>query len=481
MNFKQFLQEKAMNPSTFAKTLERLSSDAKLGFELEMWIGEDSYLYELDHTDRNSVKISDLESLSDWNELFNFYRSDYKLIENKFDGWVDEGDNDGEWNTFFEDQYGDPENFVRAFQLVPTYGWHEEGETVFTDHSSSDTEEKFKSIAEYTAEKFSDYMGIDIDVGGSSISRWRIVEDTSIDGDDAGVGIEIVSPPLAIEDGLDDLRNSFKFMEKNGVETNSSTGLHLNISIPDIRSKLDPLKLILFLGEGHVLQSYDRKVNAYAKEHGADIIAAITKTGKIPNSAKELKQIASEALGDAKYKTVNLGKLEHGYLEFRMAGNTDYHKKFGKVATDIGRFLTVLELACDPEAEQREYAKKLVKLFDLGKTQQRGDLSVDQGLESLVRAHAGGAVWDRFEAAAKNDPDEAKTAASPVYSVMYWVGEILSKNDIQISAKTVAEFKTMLNKILKHSPDALQKAKAIADSEEETKYLKAFMKTFNIK
>lgn len=478
MNFKQFLQEKAMNPSTFAKTLERLSSDAKLGFELEMWIDKSSDLYKLNSSNARKKSISDLKTLEDWNELFNFYRSDYKHIEKTFEEWSEDDANDGEWPTFVEDWYGGAEDFLDVVGLVPTYGWYKEGEIVFAENNYQGASEKFETIAAYTAEEFSDYMGIDISVGGTSYTKWRIVEDTSIEGDDEeGAGLEIVSPPLPIEDGLDDLRNSFRFMSAHNVTTNNTTGLHLNISIPDIEDKLDPLKLILFLGEGHVLQTYDRKLNAYAREHGPDIIAAVTQTGKIPNSAKDLKRIASKALSDAKYKTVNLGKLEDGYLEFRMAGNADYHKKFTKVATDIGRFLTVLELACDPEAEQREYAKKLVKLFNIGKDQERDD-NTTSNLQDFFEKHLGFMSAGLLKAAAKASEGNH---AEILHAALVKLGKRITEKGIEIPVKTIAEFKVYLRQLEKQVPSILKDVKNLSENSTDTEYVNAFLKAFNIK
>lgn len=283
--FKQFLDEAKMNSGTFASAIERLSSSAKLGFELEMWITEDS---------------------------------DFLIV---------------------------------------------------ADHDANVGD--FKKTAELAKESLEDLLGVDVQVGTATVNSWRIVRDDSIEegvgNDRLGVGIEIVSPPTPVEDGIGDLKQVLRWMTKNKVVTNSSTGIHLNLSIPEIKEKLDPLKLVLFMGEQHILKSYDREFNTYAKQHRDTLLAAIQQTGRLPNDAKGLMAIAGSALAKGeKSRTVNFRKLREGYLEFRTGGNTDYHKKFPQIESDIGRFLAVLEIACDPDAERKEYLKKLAKLFNAG-------------------------------------------------------------------------------------------------------------------
>lgn len=278
ITFKQFLGEKAMNPGVFTDTIERLSGSAKMGFELEMWVPEES---------------------------------DLLIIKDE-------------------------------------------------DSSLGD----FMKTAKEAQASLEDFIGYDVKIDGDTSKYWSVTADQSIQEGGVGIGIEVVSPPEPVEDSMANLKMMFRWMTKHEVITNSTTGLHINLSLPGLKEKLDPLKLILFMGESHVLASYERKFNAFAKEHGEDLMAEISRTGVLPKNASDLKHIASRALKFEKYRTVNLSKIEQGYLEFRTAGNTDYHKKFAQITSDVGRFLTILELACDPSAERKEYIKKLVKLFN---------------------------------------------------------------------------------------------------------------------
>ena len=399
ITFKQFLSEKALRPSVFAATIERLSGSAKMGFELEMWVPEDSDL----------LIISDEDSAN-----------------------------------------GD-----------------------------------FKKTAEQAKDSLEDSLGYDVTINGDSSKGWVIVPDGSIQAPGVGCGIEIVSPPDPVEDSLGDLRQMFRWMTKHDVITNSTTGLHLNLSIPDIKEKLDPLKLILFMGEGHVLSSYGRKLNTYAKEHGADLIDTIKNTGKLPNDAAGLKRYATHALQDVKYRTVNLSKLKDGYLEFRTAGNENYHKKFDQVAGDVGRFLTVLELACDPDAEKQEYAKKLVKLFNAGRDAKTKPGEYSYGIKpGTLESIVGKSTIDRLK---MHIEDNRMTRAETVLGqIMDSVGyEIVTGKYEHIPVKAIAEFKVLYTKVVKNAilydaPDLLSQIRKNAYGDEK-KNIDAFAKAFNLK
>ena len=399
MNFKEYLAEKALNDKVYASTIERLGGTAKMGFELEMWIPEESDL----------------------------------LI-------IDDGDS----------SKGD-------------YG---------------------KTAAE-AKKSLEDALGVDVTINGDDINDWRIVPDGSIQEGGTGTGIELVSPPTPVDDALGDLKQCFKWMTKHEVVTNSTTGLHLNLSIPGLAGNLDPLKLILFMGEAHVLKSYERETNTYAKKHYTDLVDAIKNMGVLPKSLNYLTIEARKSLKKEKYRTVNLSKLDHGYLEFRTAGNENYHKKYNQVAGDVGRFLTVLEIACDPDAERQEYLKKIAKLFGDAKETAKIDRSKTRNLsnepspEGSLESIIGDVNLFSLKELVKNG--ESSKIVQRLSRVMKLTGADLSDGKIDVSPKNIAEFKLLLSKLAKIEPEALSKAKASASSQVELDDIKAFMKAFNLK
>jgi len=77
-----------------------------------------------------------------------------------------------------------------------------------------------------------------------------------------------------------------------------------------------------------------------------------------------LANIAKHLLMTGKYKSVNLNKLKDGYLEFRSAGNRNYHHDITAVEQLVGRWLSAMTVACDPKKDKDLYLKKLAKIFE---------------------------------------------------------------------------------------------------------------------
>jgi hypothetical protein len=80
---------------------------------------------------------------------------------------------------------------------------------------------------------------------------------------------------LPIEELLSDLNKVKAWADKTGCYTNSSTGLHINVSVPgwsgDL-NQLDYVKLALLLGDEFVLDSFGRAGNTYAKSAMGKIV-----------------------------------------------------------------------------------------------------------------------------------------------------------------------------------------------------------------
>jgi hypothetical protein len=116
-------------------------------------------------------------------------------------------------------------------------------------------------------------------------NTYAIEPDSSIkvDDTDRDTGLEFISPPLPLKDALEDLAKVKKWADSVGAYTNDSTGLHMNISVPDLSTaKLDYVKLALLLGDERVLNEFGRLGNTYtqsalrivkdAQHHGFNLI-----------------------------------------------------------------------------------------------------------------------------------------------------------------------------------------------------------------
>jgi hypothetical protein len=203
-----------------------------------------------------------------------------------------------------------------------------------------------------------------------------IVEpDTSLEPDDReDFGLEIVSPPMPLLTALEKLQQVCDWAnnpQEGNAYTNSSTGLHMGVSVPFKGGDVDYLKLILFLGDEYVLRSFGREANTYTKSAmskfrenikggRADPLSAIKlmQSGLIELAHREIQK----GVGDGKYTSAHIQK---GYIEFRSPGGDWLAEESAdpeKLSSTMLRFARAMSLAANPAEERREYAKKLYKL-----------------------------------------------------------------------------------------------------------------------
>ena len=291
-----------------------------------------------------------------------------------------------EWRDEFYSSWDDLEGFLDANDLERMIGWSDRFGWDWPHYTEGGgdnelREESVEAVAETIAEALG---GVKIKSSTSyhSVTRspdtWILETDSSINNDesDGEGGLELVSPPMLLNDGLEKLDQFFAWAAKSNVRTDRSTGFHMGVSLPDQTfGSIDHLKLVLFLGDEHVLKVFGRSSNSYAKSSLKLMREKIASNdlnslnSEIPSIMAQVKQGLDQAvlksLGDKivpmdkKYVTVN---IKRGYVEFRSAGG-NYLQKQTEIKNTLLRYVRVMAIAADPQAEKREYAKKLYKLL----------------------------------------------------------------------------------------------------------------------
>jgi hypothetical protein len=202
-------------------------------------------------------------------------------------------------------------------------------------------------------------------------NAWKLVGDPSIETrrkHSYDNGCELVSPPMRIEKALKMLDIVFKFMRENPVETNTTTGLHVNIDIGKIATKrIDPAKLVTLVDDESVARRYKRTKQMYCLPHNSKI----RKQAKYYNNLKNkpcklvdyIKQygLTRDEL-EEKYSAINFGKQDQGFLEFRMIGNTDYQCRYKEIAKDVKNFELCMRKAADKSAGNKAVVRRLNKM-----------------------------------------------------------------------------------------------------------------------
>lgn len=423
------LSEAKMSSSRFKAALDK--GDATIGFEFEMLISPDSNLYR-PVKDPDALRTLDVSNLTDINELLDIPgvgRYDKNNVQTAFWKWQDEqaeewiDDNWRDWDDedepsesaardqaefhildqvrkqavfTFEDYWKTFKNAKEAlfeFNIDPAFGWVDDNEVYIDIEEDLETryDKTWAEVKEIVAQSLlnSPELGIS-KFGEPSNGQWKLMDDGSITDKDGnehpniiGYGYELISPPLDASEALESMQKVFDWMSRHKIETNQSTGFHINISMDNLDS-LDPVKLILFLGDDYVLNKFDRSTSKYTKSQIQNLFWYV----KNSNPSKDIKHengiytIAKRVLlSSEKYRSVNFKKLElqNPYLEFRSVGNEDYHRRSEAILDTIGRFLVALNIACDPEAYKQEFLKKLVLLGANNK-----DEMSDDPLASLI-------------------------------------------------------------------------------------------------
>ena len=204
---------------------------------------------------------------------------------------------------------------------------------------------------------------------------WIIEPDSSLTPDDSDdMGLEIVSPPMSLLMALEKLQavTDWANSDAGNAYTNSSTGLHMGVSVPFKGGDVDYLKLILFLGDEYVLQKFGREANTYCKSAMSKFKENIKGGRADPAGALKLMQHGllelahkeiQKGVGDGKYTSAH---IQNGYIEFRSPGGDWLAEESADpevLQNTMLRFARAMSLAANPSEERREYAKKLYKLI----------------------------------------------------------------------------------------------------------------------
>ena len=199
--------------------------------------------------------------------------------------------------------------------------------------------------------------------------NFYVVEpDGSLEPDDPDdAGLEFVSPPLPIDEIMSDLLKVKKWADLNGCYTNKSTGLHINISVPNYDlNKLDFVKLALLMGDEYVLEQFGRVSNTYARSAMKKVRDHVQNR---PYEAKYLLDKMKGHMGELASKAIHSGitdkytsiNTKDGHVEFRSPGGDWLGDNFSMIENTLLRFTVALSAAMDPKAYREEYLKKLYK------------------------------------------------------------------------------------------------------------------------
>jgi len=235
---------------------------------------------------------------------------------------------------------------------------------------SKDLERLLKKEVDWSAQ----YHG-----GDRTANAYVIEPDSSIDVRDesSDVAAEIVSPPMPVDQMITDYKKIRAWSLMHNHYTNSSTGLHINVSIPGFNlDRLDYLKLVLLSGDEHVLKQFGRLSSAYAKNSLGAIRTELDQGQNIDRLLGKLSQNFEEPVkqfaGAVMHRSNLSVSAKSNRIEFRSPGGNWLEKDPEEIENTVYRYVVALDAAMHPEKFRAEYLKKLYQLLDVNDAQTIG-------------------------------------------------------------------------------------------------------------
>ncbi len=309
-----------------------------------------------------------IPSKEDWEKFIEEEWEDQgRNYDNAFDEFRDEKVDDGDFDehAFLQDlginYMSDVASRVRADITWPH--WQ------YPDSEGGDAELNLQQVAD----DFSEAVGMPANYSTSYHGGYRqddaydIEPDSSLHGRGDDAGLEFITPPLSLDDALEQIKLVKKWADGRGAYTNSSTGLHMNVSVPDFdQDKLDFVKLTLLLGDKYLLDRFGRNANTYCRS-AMDVIAEAPSPEDKELLFKKLKNnldtIASKVIHSGRVGKFTSINPKDNRVEFRGPGGDWLDQNFDKVEDTLYRCVVALDAAVDPEKYKKDYLKKLTKMF----------------------------------------------------------------------------------------------------------------------
>ena len=185
----------------------------------------------------------------------------------------------------------------------------------------------------------------------------------------ADAGVEIISPPLEIEEIKKDLNTVVRWAKSKDAYTNETTGLHMNVSIPNYsKDNIDFVKLVLFLGDEYILNAFGRSSNEHTVSALKKLKMKVKYNDKKVSSILDLMKSQLHGIAQEIFKTHLFDKkisvnIKDKYVEFRSPGGDWLNTDINFLISTLERFIYALDIACNPNKHKQEYAKKLYKLL----------------------------------------------------------------------------------------------------------------------
>lgn len=347
------------------------SNDVLVGAEFEFKIYEEHFQYEIEERQDIIRRSEDYDNdRSEYERFHDEWEEKKEEAFDQFDSERTDSIDDGMSDDDATDEY---ESKVRS--------WEDENPEPEPPEEPDDyVQEFYREVVEITydmRESFlRNYMLSDPELKEYVKGDWEFHEDSSLD---EGNGIELVSPPMEVDEFLVACERIFKMINKIGY-TDNECGLHIGVSLKKGMENIDVTKLILFTDEPYIWKHFDgREANNYVEEMQQHIRGKMYSSTFRYNAANSESRV--ERISELKtmiktkdlkfeyytdhYQGVNIEHMKerNPYIEFRYMGGSGYSKKWNIVKTVIAQYIYNIKLSRDPEFKKKEYIAKCSRIL----------------------------------------------------------------------------------------------------------------------
>jgi len=196
--------------------------------------------------------------------------------------------------------------------------------------------------------------------GFKARDKFKITSDPSVGTNRDNPDVEIVTPVWPLKNGLKAIDKLFTLMELMNAQTNASCGLHINLgfSRKNETKKIDEAKLVLLVDEQKWLRSFKRTRNEFVKPMKKGLALR-----KNDSQNKVFTKLKDKIVYKAKYDSINMSKLNiekgTGWIEFRIVGGKNYHKRSKEVKTAILHFAESLQASINTTDKKNKLTRNI--------------------------------------------------------------------------------------------------------------------------
>ena len=193
--------------------------------------------------------------------------------------------------------------------------------------------------------------------------KFTVTADYSVETNRNNSNVEIVTPVWNLKNGLKAIDKLFTLMELMNAHTNASCGLHINLgfSRKSETKKIDEAKLVLLVDEHKWLKVFKRTCNEYVEPMKKGL-----RLRKNDSQDRVFTKLKNKIENKYKYDSINMSKLNiengTGWIEFRIVGGKNYHKRLREIKTVILHFAESLQASTNTVDKKNKLTRNINSL-----------------------------------------------------------------------------------------------------------------------